>query len=71
MIEVIKRGDYDPKERVTCHRCKSILEFSTSDMLSNTEYDHVMKLQICRSYIICPICHETIKVGVERAYDML
>ena len=68
MIEVIKKGNN--KNKITCPNCKSLLEYGSEDAYIKEEYDYLLRLEIHKHYIICPVCHKHIKVK-EMNYDCL
>lgn len=68
MVEVIKRNEM--KEQIMCCSCGSILEYSPSDAYIDKEYDHLLRYETHKHYILCPVCKKHIKVK-ERIYDRL
>lgn len=69
MIEVIQKGNLNGKERTTCSFCGSILEFTASDISQTMDYDHVMHLEIWKSYVKCPICRRHTKAREDLAFE--
>ena len=68
MIEVIEYNDL--KKRITCTDCGSVLEYNSGDEYVVKEYDHVIRYEVHKHYIICPVCHKHNKTK-EIAYDCL
>ena len=69
MIEVIQRGNLKYKERTTCDFCNSVLEFDASDISQTMDYDHVMHLEIWKSFIKCPVCNRYTKAREDLAFE--
>lgn len=69
MIEVIQKGDLNGKERTTCNFCGSVLEFTSSDVSQTMDYDHVMHLEIWKTYVKCPVCNRYTKARDDLAFE--
>lgn len=65
-MRVVKVGNL--RHFCECPECKSILEYDDNDITIEREYDHVLKLEIWKSFIRCPLCKTKIKI-TEKAYE--
>ena len=68
MVEVIKYNEV--RQQVTCCNCGSVLEYDSRDEYIDKEYDHLLRYETHKHYILCPVCNKYIKVK-ERIYDCL
>lgn len=62
MIKVIKRGKRKENAIKECIFCHSTLQFSMEDVQIEYQYNE------CYNYIICPICHNTIDVDIDKTF---
>ena len=69
MITVIQKED-EHRRRVKCPDCDSILEYDYKDTEHTWHCDYVLKLDIHKLYISCPVCKSRLKVR-EWATDCL
>lgn len=69
MIKVIPK-DEEPRKRVECINCGSMLEYAHSDTYHDWYCDYGLKLDIHALYITCPACRYRLKVR-EWAVDCL